>query len=170
MKISHYLPHCFLCTVFVMTGCAHSYGPRPADLPVLVPVLITVVQEGTPLADAQVSLVPADGAKSFFSGGTTDANGRVDIHTYGTHKGAPVGKYKVVVTKETYENMEEYRNAIERGDEAAANRISVQVTTHVEAQYEDAKTTPLELEIVKGTKNYTVDAGKSIKVVQKYSP
>ena len=152
---------CFLWSLFVI-GCG-AKGPRPDGFPALVPVTVTVNQEGQPLADAQVSLVPSDGAKNWFSGGTTDSGGNVTVTTYGAHSGAPVGKYKVVVSKEVHEGLEEYQAAMAREDEAAARRIDVKVFACVEAPYREAATTPLEIEVVKGTKNYSVDVGKIVK-------
>ena len=151
-----------------MPGCGPSLGPRPAGLPNLVPVTITVTQDGQPLADASISLEPADDAKNWFAGGMTNSSGQVAIATYGTNKGAPIGKYKVVVTKTINEGLDMYNAAMAKDDKAAADKIDVKIFSCVEAKYGDAKTTPLALEIVKGTKDYTVDAGKAVKDRQEF--
>ena len=161
---------CLLCFVLVIAGCVRSYGPRPDGLPRLVPVTIIVSQEGQPLAEAVVTLTPADGGRNWFTGGTTDSNGRVAVHTYGTHRGSPAGKFKVIVTKDSYENMKEYQAAMDRGDKVAARRINVKMFSFVEAQYGDAATTPLEIEVTKKTKILNVDAGPAVKIEQKNAP
>ena len=163
---------CFLCFILVIAGCARSYGPKPDGLPRLVPVTITVSQEGQPLVEAAVTLTPADGSRNWFTGGTTDSNGRVAVHTYGTHRGSPTGKFKVTVSKYIYENMEEYQAALDRGEEAeaAAKRIRVKMFSFVEDRYGDVTTTPLEIEVTTKTKTLSVDAGPVGKVEQKFVP
>jgi len=166
MKHLNYFSLLFI--VFMLMGCGPSLRPRPGGLPTLAPVSITVTQEGQPLADAQISLVPSDGSKNWFVGGTTDASGKVAVTTYGTQRGAPLGKYKVAVTKELHEGLEEYQAALAKEDQAAANKIDVKLFSCVEAKYGAAATSPLDIESVKGTKDYAVDVGKAVKELREF--
>ena len=84
-----------LCLAFV--GCGGE--PRPDGFPKLYPVSLTFIQEGEPVADAAVILLPQDDNR-WSSGGATDANGVAVLRTHGRFLGVPVGKYKVMVTKQ----------------------------------------------------------------------
>lgn len=157
------IPSCFLVLPILtlsLSGCGTS---KPEGFPDLVRATITVTQEGQPLADAVITLTPSDGGKNWAIGGTTDSTGKLALRTYGTHDGAPLGKFKVAVTKEIHEGLEEYQAAMDREDQAAANKAVVKAFSVVEATYGSASTTPLEIEIVKGTTNYQVDVGKAVK-------
>ena len=89
----------FLClTVLFALGC----GGGPA-LPPLAPVKGTVSVDGQPLTSGNVVLNPETvepGATGTFSAGQVDANGNYEIFT-GGKAGAPLKKYKVVVTPST---------------------------------------------------------------------
>ena len=75
----------------VASGC----GPKTPDgMPPLQPTTLTVTQEGSPVADATITLKSIDGSNNFTSGGTTGANGVATLVTHGQYKGVPVGKYK----------------------------------------------------------------------------
>jgi hypothetical protein len=91
----------------------------------------------------------------------TDVEGKVAVSTYG-YKGVPIGKYKVVVTK----NIDDdpiYKTNPSTGREEI---ISYKTYKTVEPQFSDVKTTPHKIEITgKGKKvEITFDVGKAIKV------
>lgn len=83
-----------LCAV---TGC--SKDDRPEGLPDLQPLTVKVVQAGSPLAGASVRLVPTDASNPWALGGTTDDKGEAAIQTHGKYAGAPLGEYKVTISK-----------------------------------------------------------------------
>jgi len=156
-----------LLATVLMTGCGEKLPP---GMPKLYPVIVTVTQEGTPLAGAIVQLIPEDPAHAAWGpGGMTDASGVAVLRTNGPYKGAPLGKYKVVVTKSEIESPPSpppRGPGVTREDvgryQALLNRLKAY--NYVETQYGSATDTPLEVEITAKVKNYTFDAGKPIKV------
>jgi hypothetical protein len=87
-----------LLCVTLIVGC----GPkRPEGLPKLVRCVLTFqYEDGTPVSDALVSLIPEDASLQQWSiAGSTNASGVATISTNGDFVGAPAGKYKVVIRK-----------------------------------------------------------------------
>jgi len=74
--------------------------------------------QGKPLEGALVLYHPVSGDTSSY--GTTDADGRFLLTTFGDNDGAPEGSYKVVVTKFEYEVKP---TAFDSPDEKAVARI-----------------------------------------------
>jgi len=152
--------------LFLLAGCGSS-TPRPAGFPDTVSCVITITQEGSPLAGASVSLIPADGAKDWLFGATTDTSGNAKIFTYGTAEGAPRGKYKVVVTK-TESESSKFTMPDESDTVALAQYYRnienerLNSYTLIEPVYTNADTTPLELEIT-GKTTETFDVGKKVR-------
>lgn len=141
-----------LFNVLVLTGC---FEKRPDGMPDLVPCTISVIQQGARLADANVALYPLDESKWTASGGS-DASGNAEIHTWGTYRGVPVGKYKVTVTKVDVEKVETRPSGSGRGKSPNSYHL-------VDLKLGEKDTTPLEIEVVKGTKRYSVDAGAPVR-------
>lgn len=147
-----------LLTALVFLGLSVGCGKVdvPAGLPVLHPVVITVLQDGQPLAEASVAMY-AEGSK-WTVGGSTDAKGRALIRTLGKYPGAPEGTYKVCIIKEL----------IDRGGPPSNNPSALAKPTIfydlVDQQFKLPKTTPLEVTVVAG-KNQpaSFDVGKAIK-------
>ena len=87
----------FLC----LAGCGESAGP--VDRERTVPVTGTVTYNGTPVADASVSLVPetpvGEAASKKGAFGKTDASGKFTLTTFEPGDGAVPGNYKVTVRK-----------------------------------------------------------------------
>src|SRR5690606_8372893 len=80
-----------------LIGCGES---RPEGLPALFPASVTIEQDGKPLSDATVTLVPTDPALARWPvGGQTDATGTANLKTYMQYEGAPAGSFKVTVNK-----------------------------------------------------------------------
>ncbi|MDR1141581.1 MAG: carboxypeptidase-like regulatory domain-containing protein [Planctomycetaceae bacterium] len=156
---------CFI--LLGLTSC--NKIQKPEGMPELYPAKITIVQEGTPLEGAVVTLLNQDASQSkWVVGGRTDANGVCLAKTYGKYSGAPAGKYKVVVAKtektegetakqpppQDHKALEEYN--IKRGKEA-------KWYDYVDVQYKSEETTDLEIEITIGKNEQTIDVGKAIK-------
>jgi hypothetical protein len=76
--------------LFVLTLAGCGGGPG------LVPVTGTLKYKGTPVANAEVHLVPEDG-KGRPSSGQTDASGRFKLNFDRTHEGVVAGKHRVCV-------------------------------------------------------------------------
>jgi hypothetical protein len=154
-----------LLVVCTFSGC--SKEPRPAGMPRLYPVSLKIVQEGETLEGAMVQLIPEDSANSSWGpGGTTDASGIAVLQTNGKYKGAPLGKYKVTVSKK---EKEPHPNPELAGGPEFRQYLAVLKTlktySFVEPQYGSIKDTPLRVEITANEKTYTIDAGKKIKTV-----
>jgi hypothetical protein len=84
--------------VFGLVGCG-----APADGPVKpqpLPTAGQVTYQGRPLATATVSFLSEDG--KIAASGETDVNGEFTLSTHHSGDGAPVGRYKVLVTIDAY--------------------------------------------------------------------
>ena len=148
----------------LMTGCKE---PRPDGFPEIHPVTLHVTQEGKPLGEAAISLFASDGS-TWSIGGTTDNNGNAQITTHGKFVGAPLGQFKVVIRKQINEGEDEYNEAMNRQDLAAAAKIDVKVFAYVDDVYNSPQTTPVEIEIKKGDKVIEIDAGTSVKIQKEF--
>ncbi|MDR2171354.1 MAG: carboxypeptidase-like regulatory domain-containing protein [Planctomycetaceae bacterium] len=145
--------------VTIIFGCGDK--SRPVDLPPLYPCTITITQDGKPLAEASVTLEPADPANvKYKASALTGADGSVKMKTYG-FDGTPIGKYKIVVTKIINENIEVKLNESTGKEEAT----SYQKYRLVEPKFTSAETTPLEIEVNGKDKKLqkNCDVGKPIK-------
>ncbi|MGL4942639.1 MAG: carboxypeptidase regulatory-like domain-containing protein [Thermoguttaceae bacterium] len=146
-------------------GCGQKY---PDGFPKLYPISLTVTQEGKPLAGATVVLSSPESTLQWTIGGVTDERGVAPLWTHGQYKGAPVGRFKVTISKVVNEGEAEYIAALDREDTAAAAKIVVKSYSCVEPQYGDVATTPLEVTLSAKSRTVDVDAGKADKIEQKY--
>jgi hypothetical protein len=139
----------FIVVFFLVTsaGCFGSLT-KPAELPQLHPLTLTITQDGQPLAEAIVSLKPQDDANKWATGGVSDAQGIVKVKTAGNFPGAPEGKYKVTVIKTEMELQG-----------SAMVDISV-----VDKKLINPTTTTLEVEVTSGKNEVTLDVGKPVRV------
>ncbi|MGL4942674.1 MAG: hypothetical protein ACRC46_05740 [Thermoguttaceae bacterium] len=150
------------------TGC--QSGPVPPEgFPALVSgVAITVTQEGSPLADASVTLVPEDTSLSRWPVmGKTDSNGVAVIATYGQFAGAPAGKFKVLITKREYtpSKLPPPRADENIGDYQAALAKEVCPTYDlVNPEFNSPKTTSASIEISRASTKHAIDVGKAVRV------
>ena len=92
--------------IFLFPGCGGD-GGRPADMPPLFPVTITITQEGVPLEGATVTLHSSTPSTYGTATGTTDSSGTARMRTYGFN-GAPAGEYVVTVDRVALEGAEEF--------------------------------------------------------------
>ena len=72
-------------------GC----GPSHPDA---IPVTVTIKHNGKPIQGATVNFISDDGS-TWMAYGTTDAQGKCQLSTYGENDGAVAGKHKVSVVK-----------------------------------------------------------------------
>lgn len=151
----------------LIAGCTGA--KKPADLPELYPVKITVIQDGKPLADASVTLNDPTSASRFVVGYKTDAKGVAELHTDGKFKGAPAGKYKVLISKVYAPEMDpnevppEDPEARKEYDARMAELTAQQAET-VAVEYKRPTTTPAEIEITSAGLETTIDVGEKVNV------
>ena len=143
-----------------LTGCGSRH---PDGLPPLQPLTLTVTQEGKPLSDATVFLYPADGSRSWNSGGLTESDGSLVVFTTygGQHSGAPAGKYKVTVDCVTSDPPPPKEMTLPQYEEHNRKYPPFRI---VPLQYTDQGTTPLEIEVVKGANQLSIDIPEKVKL------
>ena len=142
--------------ILMAVGCGEKL---PAGMPKPVPCEILVTQEGKPLENALVALQPSDNG-TWSAVGNTDATGKAIVFTMDRYKGAVPGKYKVLVSKT---EMDQSKGPVS-SDEAATRSTSLGGYYLVDEKYGNPITSPLDIEVVKGTVEYTVDAGTAVKI------
>ena len=136
-------PVCFSIFILALLGCSK---PRPEGLPKLYPVTLQFTQGGEPCVEAAVSLIPEPGSP-WGSGGITDANGRVTLHTHGKYPGIPAGNYKITVSKIESEFVGPTPQGM--GDIQASNAYSL-----IDSIYTLPSTTTLAIEVGEGIKSF----------------
>jgi len=166
------IPIPFLTTLLIATvGIAGCSGPsKPADMPPLYPCILRFTQDGEPLVDAAVVLVDVNietGAK-WGPMGRTDESGTAVIYTNAKYKGAPAGKYKIVLSKTETELNQLAQPA---PDDPNYEKWAVQAARAVrhtyaliEKVYTSPHTTTLEIEIQSKKKTEaTFAVGKKVR-------
>ena len=122
--------------VSLIIGCG---PPRPEGMPSLVSCVLTILYEdGTPVDNADVTLIPENPElRQWGIVGTTNASGVVTITTHGDFAGAPAGKYRVTVRKD------------EIVDTGAVDEFGpvVGALPLIEDEFSNPSRTPLELEV-----------------------
>jgi len=158
MKTIHHLSALFILTALLLpfTGCGEQY---PDGMPPPVPCEIIVLQEGSPLGGAVVRLHPMDD-NTWNAVGRTDTSGKAILYTDDRFRGTVPGKYKVIVSKTETEEPGQVLSS----EEAQGRDTSLASFYLVEEQYGMASTTPLEIEVVRGTPTHTVDVGEAVRV------
>ena len=151
------------------TGCQFGGEAPPKGWPKLVQASLQLTQDGAPLAGATVSLVDTSGSQQWLPSGLSDDSGTIALYTNGRYKGAPEGKYKVVVTK-TETDPSKLGPAPDIDDpkygEYMEKMVSERLNTYtlIDRQFTDARSTPLEIEIKKGGPVQKLDVGSKVKI------
>ena len=139
------------------TGCGGDSG-RPADMPPIYPVRITITQNGAALADASVTLTAKTPAMYGVASGMTNASGTAMIRTYG-FEGVPEGAYTVTVSKQAVEG------AVKAGDnEGNEYETGGKVYEYVDTQYAKTDTSTLSIEVTTKGAAETFDVGTPVHV------
>lgn len=152
--------HWFLPVVAILiVGCKGGDYPEVAD------ASGTVTMNGQPVEGAKVMFHPVDGG-SRFSHGTTDAEGKFKLSTFGLNDGALIGKHKVTLakvelpdeaTKIDVEAMKKggivggmpgYQSAMGIGDKKAEKP-----KFEIPEKYTKIKDSPVEVEVTKDGQN-----------------
>jgi len=147
-----------------MVGCGDS-GPT------VVPATGIVNYNGQPLAGARVMFHPQDGgARS--SHGTTGADGRFELSTFGTNDGALLGKQTVTVAKvdqpgggATVDTKALQEKGYSGGGMPGYGQMmgveggkEAEVKHEIPAIYADRKTSTIEVEVTPdGDNEFTID-------------
>ena len=136
------------------------------------PVTGKVTVDGQPLDGARIRLEAATGGASRVYAADTKADGTFDIeavYSTETKKGAPVGKYKVLIGK-----FEKDTSGVENHDPDADEAMELEMVeqqteggpdvteaasakTQINEKFNNSSTTPLTLEVKAGENNFTID-------------
>lgn len=165
MYVTHKAPKAITLAVLILgIGCS-SEPDRPANMPELHPVTLTVVQGGTPVDLASIRLIPDLHSSPWYSGGSTDESGVVEVRTHGKYLGVPEGTYRVTVTKI---EMPETQT----GSLSDINQSPKQDSTYdlVDPQFTNPTKTPLRLEVAPGTNAKEFDLGAPVRIKRKGPP
>ena len=149
----------FFVTVLLLSGCGGGTN-QPADMPKLVPVSITIVQEGAALEGASVTLEAKTPSKYGTASGTTNASGVVKPRTSG-FDGVPDGEYTVKVDKLVVEGAKEV--ALYEGETPSlvgGTRYRV-----VDAKFSGASS-GLSITVSGKSVNETFDVGAAVRISQ----
>lgn len=142
----------------------------PAGMPKPQPTTITLTLDGKGLADASVTMIPADGGQ-YTAVGTTDASGVAEMKTNGKFKGAVPGEYKIIVGAKDEIDYGEL-GPPPTGDPAALEKWNIDVEKSggmaqfkryslVSTEFTDVENTPLTLTVADGKNAETFDLGAS---------
>jgi len=148
----------FLCLLAlgIIVGC----GPQlPDGMPRLYPVTITVTQDGVPLEGANIVL---SGVDYWVSTGSTDSQGIARLYTQGRYPGVPEGTHNVTVTKVGTEGEPPPPNPFDAESARIFQEYQQSGQTFrqfhvIPANYRDAATTPLTVEVTRGVRNVAVN-------------
>ena len=152
-----------------VVGCG---GPKkPADLPELYPVKVTVIQDGQPLEGASVMLNDPELKIRFTMGGKTDAKGVAVIKTDAQFAGAPVGKFKVTVSKEDIPELPADLQGPPPTDPGELAEFNAKLAEHsgsacdtVDLQFKKMGSTPADIEVTTSGAETTVDVGEKVNI------
>jgi hypothetical protein len=157
--------------VCLFSGCTKT--PRPVGFPTLYPCEITITQEGQPLENALVRLMPESGSFEWIISSKTNASGVALFSTHAKYPGAPAGTFKVCVSKIEEEPTKlppfnkdapfEERMAWE---EKYMNEKR-QKYKFVKSEYNDVRKTPHSITVTKGKNRETFDVGEAVKILVK---
>ena len=139
-------------------GCSGGDSGRPADMPNIYPVKITVTQDGTALQEASVTLTAQTSAKYGIASGLTDVSGVAVIRTYG-FAGAPEGQYTVTISKQGVEGATEAKD-----DEGNTYQTGGKVYEYVDAQYAHTDSTPLNIEVTTKGATEAFEVGAPVRI------
>ena len=146
---------------FVASSCKQE--KRPDGMPELYPCSLKIIQDGKPLADAEVAVVSSDPQVARFPcGGVSNQEGVVELKTMASFKGAPSGKFKVVVSKIEWINR---ATDYEEAQKNQAEGIKEESYDLVARVYADSSTTPLTIEIQQSNPNpIEIDVGEAVHI------
>ena len=164
---------CFLVAALISAVC--GCGPsKPADLPPLHPVKLTITQGGAPLADAVVSLMPTSSSLTNYGiSDKTNASGVVDPQTKSNTKqwpGVPEGTYTLLISKKSVPALDpavdEYAtDPAERAKlEQAQAKQSEDTVETVALEFSQFSQAKHQITVTKDGLKDTIDVGAAVSV------
>jgi hypothetical protein len=148
----------FTVLVLVFAGSACTPSNRPAGLPKLHSCSITITQDGTPVKDVSVMLVPKFDCPWGVSG-VTDASGTAKLVTYGQFPGAPEGAFTVVLSK---------TESVFKGEQKAGEEFptgTTEIFSLIDVEHTKSETSKLEITIEAKSNTASFDVGKPVRVL-----
>jgi len=143
MRLCHLVSPVLLLTIAFLSGCSTDTKQNSAKL---VPVSGTVTLDGQPLAGASVRFNPDQKTKGLAAYGVTDQDGKFELKDRGDRKGAPVGHFRVVITKLAMPDG----SPIPKDMDA----ITAGATEQLPANYSDPTKTELTADVPEGGKTF----------------
>lgn len=150
-----------LLVLFCILASACGSSKTPDGMPSLIQCTVIITQDGKPLHNANVSFLPEDSSSKWNASGSTDTSGKALMYTWSVHKGVAAGKYKVTVRKVETEKLPPAPSG------STQPSRSPDSFSLIEKQYGNVESTPLMVEIAKGTKEITLDVGEPVKELLK---
>ena len=144
--------------IVLVTGCG---GPkRPDGFPALYSCSVTVTQGNAPLEGVNVTLRNPEISGKWSISGMTDASGVAKIRTHGQFPGAPMGTFKVVLSKSVSEGGS-------RGDDMGAppSKEPTRIYSLIDKQYLQEETTPLQIDVQKKGASPSFDIGAPVRIL-----
>ncbi len=133
-------------------GCGSSKdsdGAAPLEKKPTVAARGIVTFRGKPLPDAAVTFMPLEEGKTISARGTTDGVGSFVLSTYGKDDGAPLGRYKVLVSANLSKEIE---------PGVLAPEPEGGFKSPIPLKYANPKTTDILVEVKEGDKNdFTIE-------------
>lgn len=161
----------FVLTIVLPLICGCGGEKKPDGMPELVKANFKIVQEGTPLADAELTFYAQNGlAWNVF--GRSNAKGEVKICTHkADFVGAPIGEYIVCVKKIETTPSQYGDNVPPPGDLATMQKWEAQRATEYRPSYYlvppdclDKETSPLTINVTaQGVEPATLDLGPAVR-------
>jgi len=146
-------------TLLLCAGCGGD-GGRPADLPPLFPVNISIIQDGQPLEGATVTLIATTAGPYSRSSATTNEAGIARIRTHG-FVGVPAGEFAVAIEKQVIEGEREVFD----GDEVVG-RVGGRAYNLVDTTFSTQATTTFSISVPAERRGATetFDVGAAVRV------
>ena len=143
-----------LAVEMLSVGCNKT--PLPEGMPKLYPTTLTFTLDGKPLEGAIISCYPGILGFNWPIGGTTNAQGKIDLFTAGKFQGAPEGDLTICVKKMRTEEGPSAANKPEKmtlDEQIALSKKMAEERKFfyiVGPQYEAKESSPLKVTITKG--------------------
>jgi hypothetical protein len=126
-----------------LPGCKEY---RPAGLPKLIPCEIIIINtDGAPLVGASVRLFATETSIPWAIIGKTNENGIANISVNAQYSGSPVGKFRVLVSKN--EGFDKTMG-IPKTPPNAYVSVDAELIYYVNPIYSNEKRSPFEIEVV----------------------
>ncbi|MCL2346832.1 MAG: carboxypeptidase-like regulatory domain-containing protein [Planctomycetaceae bacterium] len=151
-----------------VAGCPGGVQ-TPEGMPKLQPTVIKITQGGTPLAGAEVALIPAK-STPWQAGATTDETGTAKIMTKTKYPGAAPGKYAIVIMKRESEKSKlapvdpvaDPKGYTKYMEESRKEKLASYDL--IDPKYSKSLSSPESIEIVDGPNEKTIDVGAAVRV------